>query len=271
MTLRQLEYLIAVAEERSFTRAARRLYVSQPALSHQIRTLEQSLGAAVFARLPDGVELTEVGRDVLPHARAAVERTARATEAAAAAAALEAGEIRLGTLYSIALGIIPAALRAWRTAHPAVRIDVAEYLNVDALVEAMTEGEVDVAVGPTPARWDGPRRPIGTEELVLVLPDGDPLLARVPPAEGIPMADLARRSWVLYAPESGLTRVVEAACAEAGFLPHAAVRTHHTSTAVELAAAGLGPALVPDNVIGPEFAGNVRSVNPAMRRELVAF
>jgi DNA-binding transcriptional LysR family regulator len=271
MTLRQLEYLIAVAQEESFTRAAQRLFVSQPALSYQIRTLEHSLGATLFERGPGGAHLTPEGRQVLPHAIATVQRAARATEAARAAAALDVGEVRLGTLYSIAVGIIPAALRAWRTSHPAVDIEVSEFLNVEGLAESMAEGSVDVGMGPAPESWEGPIRRLGTEELVLVLPDGDPLLERHPPPRGVPVAALSTRAWVLYAADSELTRTVEAACAQAGFVPRAAVRTHHTRTAIELAAAGLGPALVPDNVIGAEFAANTRSAAPPLRRELVAF
>ena len=76
---------------------------------------------------------------------------------------------------------------------------------------------------------------------------------------------------VLDAPEFGLTPLVAKACAAAGFAPPAAVRVHHTATAVELALAGLGPALVPANVVGAQVAGAVLRPDPPVRRELVAF
>jgi DNA-binding transcriptional LysR family regulator len=269
VTLRQLEYLIAVAEEGSFTRAAGRLFVSQPALSHQVKSLERDLGAELFERVPEGVRLTATGTAFLPHARATVTEAAAAADAARAAAALDAGEVRLGTLYSIALGVIPSALHAWRARHPAVDVEIVEFLDVEELVASMGRGSVDVGVGPPPAEWEGPVHELGDEEFVLVLPDGDPLLAEHP--DTLPLTLLAERMWVLYAPESGLSRVVEAACAAAGFIPRAAVQTHHTVTAVELAAAGMGPALVPRNVIGAEFAANVRRAETPVRRRLVAF
>ena len=270
MTLRQLEYLIAVAEQGSFTRAAKALFVSQPALSHQLRTLEDELGVELLERIPEGARPTPVGEAFLEHARLTVERAARATEAARQAASLDAGEVRLGTLYSLALGVIPAVLGAWRRSHPAVPADVSEYPNIDALVEAMADGAVDVGVGPVPdPGWDGPIRPLGAEELCVVLPDGDPLLETHP--ETVPLTALADRAWVLYVADSGLSRVVEAACDEAGFTPRGAARTHHTTTAVELAAAGLGPALVPRNVIATAFAANTRHAEPRVRRELCAF
>ena len=70
MTLRQMEYLIAVVDEGSFTRAAERLFVSQPALSHQVKALEESVGGALLERLPHSVQLTPLGRAFLPHATA---------------------------------------------------------------------------------------------------------------------------------------------------------------------------------------------------------
>src|SRR3990170_4200057 len=104
MTLRQLEYLIAVVEEGSFTRAAERLYVSQPALSHQIRALERSVGGELIERLPQGLQLTPMGRAFLPHATAAVHAADEALRAAREVGEIAAGELRIGTLHSIALG-----------------------------------------------------------------------------------------------------------------------------------------------------------------------
>src|SRR3954470_3598815 len=107
MTLRQLEYLIAVAEEASFTRAAERLYVSQPALSHQIKALERSVGGPLLERLPQSVHLTPMGRAFLPHAIASVRAAEEARRGARAVGDLEAGHLSIATLHSIALGVVP--------------------------------------------------------------------------------------------------------------------------------------------------------------------
>ncbi|MCW2884575.1 MAG: hypothetical protein QOE54_4283 [Streptosporangiaceae bacterium] len=269
MTLRQFEYVIAVAEEGSFTEAAHRLLVSQPALSHQIKALEHSFGGELFERLPGTVRLTALGSAFIPHAMAAVAGAQEATRAARAVGRLEAGELRIATLHSIALGIIPAAIQAWRRDHPRVRVQVHEFTHVDLLTAEMAHGVADVAVGPRPEGWDGPRRSLGSEEFMVVLPEGDPLLRA--DRGSITLERLADRPWVLYTPDVGLAAVVAQACAQAGFIPRAAVRTHHTATAIELAAAGLGPALVPGNVIGPDFASCALYPDPLIRRELVAF
>lgn len=270
MTLRQMEYLVAVVEEGSFTRAAQRLFVTQPALSHQIKALEQSVGGALLERQPHAVYLTPMGRAFLPHAAAAVRAADEAHRAASSVGQLEAGELRLATLHSIALGVIPAAIRAWRLAHPQVSFELHEYVNIDQLAEEMRLGVADVAVSSKPRVWDGPMRSLGDEDLVVVVAVDDPLV-RGDKRKRVKLEQLAERPWVLYRPENALTPIVAEACGAAGFLPRAAVHTYHTATAMQLAAAGLGPALVPENVIEPGFSGAVLRPDPPVRRELVAF
>jgi DNA-binding transcriptional LysR family regulator len=269
MTLKQMQYLVAVADEGSFTRAAERLFVSQPALSHQIKALERSVGGELLERLPHTVHLTPMGRAFLPHATAAVHAAEEARHEARAVAKLEAGLLRIGTMGSIALGVIPAAIRAWRLANPEVSFELYEYLHVEQLAEEMRLGVADLAVGPAPRGWDGPMRTLGDEDLVIVLAVDDPLVQGN--RRKIALDRLADRPWTLYTADNGLAPVVAEACAAAGFTPRPAVRTHHTATAVQLAAAGLGPALVPENVIEPGFTGALLRPDPPVTRELVAF
>jgi DNA-binding transcriptional LysR family regulator len=269
-SLRQMEYLVAVVEEGSFTRAAQRLFVSQPALSHQVKALEQSVGGPLLERTSQAVHLTPMGRAFLPHAVAAVRAAEEAQRAAASVGQLESGELRIATLHSIALGVVPAAIRAWRLGHPEVSFELHEYVNIDQLADEMRLGVADLAVSSRPRRWDGPLRSLGLEDLVVVLAVDDPLLRR-PGRRRVRLEQLAERPWVLYRPENGLTPTVTEACAAAGFVPRAAVRTYHTATAMQLAAAGLGPALVPANVVEPGFTGAMLWPDPPVRRELVAF
>src|SRR3954469_3673653 len=270
MSLRQMEYLVAVVEEGSFTRAAQRLFVTQPALSHQIKALETSAGGELLERRPHTIQLTPMGRAFLPHATAAVRAADEAYRAASSVGQLEAGELRLATLHSIALGVIPAAIRAWRLAHPQVSFELHEYVNIDQLAEEMRLGVADVAVSSKPRSWDGALRSLGREDLVVVVAVDDPLL-RGGRRKHVKLDLLAERPWVLYRPENALTPTVAEACLAAGFVPRAAVRTYHTATAMQLAAAGLGPALVPANVVEPGFTGAMLWPDPPVRRELVAF
>ncbi|MFE7564053.1 LysR family transcriptional regulator [Kitasatospora sp. NPDC057500] len=264
-TLRQFEYLVTVVDTGSFTRAAELLHVTQPALSHQVRALEKAVGGPLLERLPRGVRLTPMGRAVLPHARAALADAGRLRAAARQAAGLAGGELELATVYSVSLGILPPVLRAWRAAHPGVRIRLREFAHNEELRAAMAAGQADVAVGTPPGEWEGPIRELGVEEFVLVLPSGEET------ADRVPLADLAERDWVHYAPGNGLADLLDAACAEAGFRPRAAVRTEQTAAAPLLAAAGLGPALVPANIVPAGFDGLVRRPEPPVRRPLVAY
>ncbi|MBB5959984.1 DNA-binding transcriptional LysR family regulator [Saccharothrix tamanrassetensis] len=265
MTLRQFEYLVTVVDEGSFTRAAELLHVTQPALSHQIRALERTTGTQLLDRLPRTVRLTPAGRAWLPFARAALADAERAMTAARRAGGLECGELHVATVYSLTLGALPPVLRKWRALHPDVRIRLFEHRHADELREAMAEGQADVAIGPDPVGWAGFTRVLGMEDFVLVLP---------PDSEHESPVDLrafADQGWVHYAPGNGLADVVDAACRDRGFQPWAAVRTEQTATVPVLAAAGLGPALVPRNVVPERFDGVVLRPEPPVRRELVAY
>jgi DNA-binding transcriptional LysR family regulator len=267
MSLRQMEYLLAVLDEGSFTAAARRLDVSQPALSHQVRALEGAVGETLLERTGGAVHLTPAGREYAPLAAAAVRAAEEARRACRDDASFERLDLRIATLYSVALGILPPAIRAWRVAHPEARLELREYANAEELAAHMALGVADVGVGPRPRSWSGPLTAIGEEELVVVLAADDPLAGR----RRLKLNLLAERKWVLYATDNSLGLVVDRACAAAGFAPRAAVRTRHTATAVALAAAGLGPTLAPRSIIDPSLQAALVAPDPPVRRELVAY
>ncbi|ASO20504.1 DNA-binding transcriptional LysR family regulator [Actinoalloteichus hoggarensis] len=269
VSLRQLEYLVAVADHGSFTRAAEQLHVTQPALSHQMRILERLSGGPLVERLPRSVRLTPAGRAMLPHARAALADAYRARCAARQVSGLDQGELRLAAVYSVGLGVLPPVLRRWRQRHHDVQISLSEHRHTEELVATMTEGGADLAVGPSPRRWSGPVWMLGDEEFVVVLPPDDP--AGADGARRVDLAELADRTWVHYASGNGLAEVVDQACGEAGFRPAAAVRTEQTAAAPVLASAGLGPALVPANMVPPAFDGLVLRPDPPVRRSLTAY
>jgi DNA-binding transcriptional LysR family regulator len=268
VSLRQLEYFVTVVEEGSFTAAAARLHVSQPGLSHQIQALEQQLRGPLLERLPRGVRLTPAGRTALPHARASLAHAERATTAAMRASGVDAGELHVGTLYSISIGVLPAALRTWRRKYPDVQVRLVEFRHTNDLIAAMEAGQADVAVGPTPPAWDGPVRDIGAEEFVLVAAPGTQLPGT---AVAVNLADLADRDWVHFTPPSGLADVLDAACTAAGFAPRAAVRTEQAPSALNLARAGLGITLLPGNVVPAAFDGILRYPDPPVQRMLAAY
>src|SRR5882757_6920316 len=218
VSLRQLEYFVAVVDEGSFTAAAAKLHVSQPGLSHQIQTLERLLGGPLLERLPRGIRLTPAGRVTLPHARASLSHAERAQASALRASGIDTGELHVGTLYSISVGILPAALRAWRLKFPDVQVRLVEFRRSSDLIAVMEAGGADVAVGPTPPDWTGPTTEIGVEQFVIVAAEGWNL-----PGDGgtVRLRDLADESWVHFTPPSGLADILDTAAEQAGFEPRA--------------------------------------------------
>jgi DNA-binding transcriptional LysR family regulator len=268
VSLRQLEYFVTVVDEGSFTTAATRLHVSQPGLSHQIQALERQLGGPLLERLPRGIRLTPAGRTALPHARASLAHAERATSAAMRASGVDAGELHVGTLFSISIGVLPPALATWRRSYPDVQVRLVEFRHTNDLIAAMEAGQADLAVGPTPPGWTGPVREIGAEEFLVAAAPGTEF-----PGTGVTvsLADLAGRDWVHFTPPSGLADMLDAACAAAGFVPRAAVRTEQAPSALNLARAGLGITLLPGNVVPPEFEGVLRRPDPPVRRMLSVY
>ncbi|NBE53494.1 LysR family transcriptional regulator [Streptomyces boluensis] len=145
MELRQLRYVLAVAETRNFTRAAEQCYVVQSALSHQIKTLEDELGVRLFARTSRRVELTAAGEAFLPSARASLEAAERAAADATATIGELRGPVTLGIIPSVTALDIPRALRTFHQAHPAVRVSLRSAAS-DELISGVAAGAVDIAV-----------------------------------------------------------------------------------------------------------------------------
>jgi DNA-binding transcriptional LysR family regulator len=268
MNIRQLACFVAVVEEGSFTRAARRIGITQPSLSQHIRALEADIDGAVLERLPSGVALTPAGRTLLPEARVAVRAVERGRRAARAALALEAGELEIATVLSMAVGLLPRHIRVWHERYPNVGIRLQEFKHRSLLEDAVLQGVADFAIGPLPLRaWEGPLEQVTWEEFVVVAPPEDPLAAR----RTIRLEELADREWVLYHPDHGLAGILEEACRRAGFSPRGTVRTSQAEGAARLASAGIGPALVPDNIIHSGIEGSVLRLVPRLIREVAVY
>jgi DNA-binding transcriptional LysR family regulator len=268
MNLRQLECFVAVVEEGSFTRAARSLGITQPSLSQQVRSLERELDGTVLERLPRGVALTPAGRTLLPEARAAVRAVERGRRGARAALALEAGELEIATVLSMAVGLLPRYIRMWHERYPRVGIRLQEFRHRSLLEDAVEQGVADFAIGPLPLRaWEGALETVSWEEFVVVVPPGDAFAGRA----AVQLGELADREWVLYHPDHGLAGILEEVCRRAGFSPRGTVRTSQAEGAARLASAGLGPALVPHNIVLPGIDGSVLRLTPRTVRHVAAY
>jgi DNA-binding transcriptional LysR family regulator len=263
MELRQLEYLVAVAEDASFTRAAERLHVAQPGVSAQVRKLERELGQELLDRSGRAVRLTAAGAAVLPYARSALAAVAGATLAVDELTGLVRGRIAVGTVGSISSFDIADLLAGFHREHPTVDITLWE-AGSDRLLEALRAGSVDVAfVSPGGA---GP--PAGVATLVVA---DEPLVVAGGDEEAVALGALRDRALVCLPRGTGLRSLLDEACAAAGFRPRVAFEAGDPHMVARLAARGLGLAVLPA-AVASAHAGELRAaplVDPELRGRLL--
>jgi len=243
---RRLGYFVAVAEELSFTRAARRLHMAQPPLSQQIALLEKEIGTPLFDRSRRTIRLTAAGVALLPEARRLLTDLDETVRMVRTVGEATGGRLAVGFVPSAINGVLPDLLRAFRTTHPAVDLTLRE-MAPDALLRALHERRLDVAVLYLPiSEPDLEQRHLASEDLLLALPENHPAAA----ASAVALADVAEEAFVLPARHDvpGLHAAITALFADAGFTPRVAQRgVWLIQTLLGLVAAGTGLAVVPSS------------------------
>jgi DNA-binding transcriptional LysR family regulator len=243
MDLRQLKYFIAVAEERSFSRAAIRLYVSQPPITRQIKTLEEDLGVQLFERTNLGVELTQAGEAFLESAygiRALVEH---ASDRALRVGKGAAGRLDVGMVGSGMLSIVPEILRRYSATHPDVDVVLLHgrrFVQLDALRQNRLLIAFDRHLPDDP---DLVVEVVATESQVLALRDDNPL-ARY---EVVPIEAVCDQPMILARDASHAGRIA-AVCRANGFEPRIGQRAGDIVSGVTMVANGFGVDIVPESL-----------------------
>lgn len=233
------EVFLTVAETGSLTATARALGCTQSAVSRQVQALEHELGSPLFDRLPRGVALTDAGRTLLPHARAAVAHLAAARAELAARRRLDGGRLRVGSFSSAGVTLVPRALAAFGRLHPRVEVAHVEALTAD-LVARVEEGTLDVAVVGAPADPDRvDLHPLLDEPLLVAVPAGHRLAGR----EGVRLDELAEEPWIVG--RERLADTLLGPAADRGFRPRVAYLVREWAAKQGFVAAGLGVTLLP--------------------------
>lgn len=245
MDLRQIRYFIAVAEERSFTVAARRLNFSQPPLSQQIQSLEAALGAKLLYRTSRRVELTQAGEALLERARAIQQQIQLAEDEVRSIGAGLIGSLDIGATGSILRGRLADLLAAYRKVAPSVKMTVHEQapaLQIAALLNRTTNISLNRSIPAEDALSSELAWP---EEVVVAMPKAHPLARR----KRIALADLASEDHIVLQPESSqFARYIQKCCIDAGFLPRVSQQVVDAQSVPSLIAAGFGVALVPQSI-----------------------
>lgn len=247
MDLRHLRYFVAVATERSFTRAAERLHISQPPLSKQIRELEAELKVVLFDRESRPVRLTEAGRLLFEQAHKVLGAASTLTDTIERYRAGARRRFVIGFVGSTIYDRVPEAIRRFRQAEPELEVDLVEMNTLNQLT-ALKDGGIDVGIGRL--SFEDPqisRRVIEHERLVAALPKNHPLAQRDGP---VSLADLASDVLILYpsAPRPSYADQVLGIFSDYDLRPTACREVRELQTALGLVSAEAGVAVVPTTI-----------------------
>jgi len=268
-SLRQLRYLAAVAEHRSFTRAAEACFATQSTLSAGLKELEATLGLRLVERDRRSVAMTPAGEEIAARAHGLLAAAEDLAEAAARAAAPMTGLLRVGMIPTVAPFVLPALLPALRRRHPELRLALREDLT-QRLLGRLEAGGLDFALVALPYDTKGLLlRELCEDELLLVAPEGDRRLAARRPAAP---ADLAGELLLLEEGHCLRDHVLQA-CGRARVARVERVEATSLLTLVHMVASGLGLALVPGLAIAGGLLSGLglgarRLAPPAPRRGL---
>jgi LysR family transcriptional activator of glutamate synthase operon len=268
MNLRQLRYLVAVADERHFTRAAARELVAQPALSQQIRSLEAEVGLALVQRTTRKVSMTEAGDLLVARARRALAELDAAQAELQSLAGVQAGRLSVGALHTMGPVDLSLLLATFHARYPAVELTVREQSS-EELATMLRDDEVDLAFLSVTERIQSrglTLRRLVSEELVVVLAIGHPLAGQ----EQLRIGDLAREPFITFREGARLRELLSSAAAEAGFEPKIALESNESRRIRSLVSRGLGVAVLPrSDAEGPgSLVAVCDLVEPSLTRDV---
>jgi DNA-binding transcriptional LysR family regulator len=260
MELRVIKSFVAVADCLSFTKASHQLFITQPALSAQIRNLELELGAALLLRTKQKVELTDVGRLFLEEARALLTQAEHAARVVNQASRGQTGLLRIGYVSSAALEIVPPLMRDFRKLYSGVQLELRNMRTVEQ-VQALEDRRIDVGFIRLPFQdADLTIAAVHREPFVLVLPEGHPRAA----ARRLALMDLSGEPFVAYGRRyaPGFYDRVIKICNDAGFSPDVVQETGEMHTTIALVAADVGVAILPRAPVAAQPNGIVMKALP---------
>ena len=249
MTLNELRYLVAVAHERNFGRAAQKCFVSQPALSVAIQKLEEELGAQVFERGKSEVTVTPVGERIVEQAQRVLEESSRIREIAQAGRNQLAGTLKLGVIYTVAPYLLPDLIPTLHDLAPQMPLDIEENLT-ENLEAALKSGRIDAAIVALPFAPSGVVTEFLYEEpFQIVVPAGHKWAKR----KTVQPSELAGENTILLNVGHCFRDQVLEACPELNRADAHMPRTNSLETVRNMVASGLGISVLPRDSLTPRY------------------
>ena len=255
LKLKDLRYLVAVAEQRHFGRAAAQCFVSQPTLSAQLKKLEQSLGVQLIERAPHRVALTPAGQEIVARARRILEATEEVVTLARAHRDPLAGQLRVALLPTIGPYLLPHVVPPVRRSLPRLQLRLYEYQTAQIL-EKLEDGSIDLGILALPVELEGLQcRELFTEPFTVAMPDQHRLAKR----ETVRIEDLKDEQLLLLEDGHCLRDQALEVCSRVGLHEKQDFRATSLETLRQMVATGAGVTLLPEMASRGAY-GNARGV-----------
>lgn len=273
MLLAQLEAFIEVARAGNVSRAAEILFVTQPALTARLKTLESELGGDLFVRTPRGMRLNDAGRAFLPYAQRALGMLADGRSTISDHRAGRVGELLIGAAPAISTYLLPSVLGAFTQTHPNVRLGVRTG-HTEAILDLVLAEQVHIGLGRAIRHHDIDVIPLYEDRMMLVTGRRHAFAQRG--ATGVRLAELARERLILFDRTSSYYELTSSLFRQAGVVPESVIELDNIEAAKKMVQLGLGVALLPRMALENELrSGTLRPIEVAgaatLRRPLVAF
>jgi LysR family transcriptional activator of glutamate synthase operon len=268
MELRQLRYLVALAEERSFTRAASREHVAQPALSQQLRRLEDELGLLLVERTTRQLSITPAGGLLVARARRILGELEAAHAELESLKGVRTGRVRVGAIHTMGPVDVSLALAIFHERYPGVELTVREESS-EELAEMIRDDELDLAFLSVTERVEShglALHQLVSEELVVLLPPDHRLARR----RRLRMADLREEEFISYRPGARLRELLFGAGRESGFEPQVKLESNESQRVRRLVSRGMGVAILPrSDAVSPGAEVAVAAlIEPPLSRDI---
>ncbi len=268
MELAQLRYLVALAEELHFTRAAAREHIAQPALSQQIRRLENEVGLALVERTTRRVSITEAGELLVARARRMLAELDAAGAELQALRGVQSGRVVVGALHTMGPIDLSLVLAIFHRRHPAVELTVREQSS-EELAEMLRVDELDLAFLSVTERIESHGlglHQLISEELDVILPRDHRLGRR----QRVRMAELAEEQFISFREGARLRELLVSAGRSAGFEPQVKLESNESRRIRRLVSHGMGVAILPrSDALEPGADVAVAAlIEPALRRDI---
>lgn len=268
MDLRQLRYLVALAEELNFTRAAAAEHIAQPALSQQIRRLEEEVGVGLVERTTRKVALTEAGELLAVRARRILAEIAIAREELEALRGVDVGHVTIGAIHTMGPIDLSLALAVFHEAHPGVALTVREQASEEC-AELLRADELDLAFLSVTERVESRELALHqliSEELMVLLPRDHALAGRA----RVRMAELAQEHFISFRQGARLRELLFSAGRDAQFEPRVTLESNEAQRIRALVSRGLGVAILPrsDAMVPGKDIVAAPIVDPVLRRDI---